>query len=236
MRRFVLLLLAAPLLPGIGLAKDAECVYAPETVDTTTGQKIVTTEWYRLSSRMMQMAAAMSTDGAVRGIVEGDTKYLGVQLRSQNLYPIPPELGVSLEKNNMFTKKGIYDERLIPFDVKIQSDALVVPAGSSLRITLEDRTTVVLSSDEEVRVNGSSTKPLSSDNKTPHFRVTARADLKYALDDETWARLMSAAAVNMRVEAEDKYYSFGHPSTPNAANVWSDKYNGVIQGVLKCIQ
>jgi hypothetical protein len=236
MRRHLLILLAAPLLPGIGLAKDAECVYADETVDATTGQRNVTTEWYRLSSRMMQMAAPISTDGGVRGIVEGDTKYLGVQLRTQNLYPIPPELGVSIEKSNMITKTGIYDRRLIPFEVDIQKEALVVPAGSGLRITLEDRTMVFLTSDERVRADGSSTKPGNSDNKTNHFRVTARADIRYALDEESWDRLMGMPAVNMRVEAEDKYYSFGHPSTPNAANVWSDKYNGTIQGVLKCIQ
>ena len=109
MRGHLLILLAAPLLPGIGFAKDAECAYAVESVDAATGQRNVTTEWYRLSSRMMQMAAPMSTDGGVRGIVEGGTKYLGVQLRTQNLYPIPPELGVSIEKSNMITKTRIYD-------------------------------------------------------------------------------------------------------------------------------
>jgi len=231
------LILTALLVPCTSFAKDAACEYFPEAVNPDTNEKIIKTEWDRLTSKMGMMMGAPSTQGAVRGISKGDSTFLGVQVLATSYHPIPPELGVSLENNNMITKTGIYDRRLNPFAKEIQTEALVVPAGSTLRITMEDRTTIILTTSDEVRAHGSSTRPLSSDNQTKNFRVKAEAMLEYALDADALAALTTKPAINMRLETLDRYYDFGGASmTATSSNVWSEKSNGKIQRVLGCIQ
>jgi len=236
MKKVAQLILAALLVPCTSFAKGDVCEYFPEAANPDSNEKIIKTEWDRLSSKMGMMMGAPSTQGAVRGISRGESTFLGVQMLATSYHPIPPELGVSLESNNMITKTGIYDRRLNPFAKEIQTDALVVPAGSRLRITMEDRTTIILTTSEEVRAHGSSTRPLSSDNQTQNFRVKAEAMLEYTLDADALAALTAKPAIHMRLESRDRYHDFGGGMTATSSNAWSEKYNGKIQRVLGCVQ
>ena len=219
---------------SLSFAQAQDCKYLEGSVGPATSENLVRTSWQNVTSRFASMDPT-SARGSVQGISDGGAKYLGVRLQTADFYPLPREFNINPEDTNIITKKGIYDPRVTEFMHRVNVDALVVPIGSTLRITMEDRTTIVLRSTTNVAVRGDSTRPGNSNNSTPHVRTSATADLRYALDAEAIDALTNFAAINMRVETRDKYYSFESRMSPKPNAQWNKKSNFTIQRALKCV-
>jgi hypothetical protein len=116
----------------------------------------------------------------------------------------------------------------------LERDALVVPAGSTLRITLEDRTNVVLTTAEDFKGRGSAEKR-PSEGTWEKIAITADVRLRYPLDTEAIAALTAKTAINMRLETRDRYYSFGARSAELQPVKWSKKSSAKFKEALSCV-
>ena len=233
MHRFKISLFAATLLPGLALAQASTCEFAPETVNPNTNEKIVTTEWQPI--KQGDGSGISFTRGYVRGISEGDDKYIGVKINITSYRPIPPELGIRLEDTNIITKKGKFDPRLDPFVDELRNTPVTIPAGSTLRFTLEDRTTVGAMTNEDMSFVPVVTKPQWDDNFSSEYRLQYRPITRYLLDPETIALLSNNLVVGLRLELPWDYYYFGHRNLIWDDRVISKKTMATVQGVLKCV-
>lgn len=233
MKKLSLLLLAAWFLPAASYASAAGCEYAPETVDPVSGEKIIRTAWLPIKAGT---GPGMSmTKGSVRGISDGDATYLGVKIGVRQYHPIPPELGIKLEDTNIITKKGKFDPRLKPFVEELKNIPYIIPKGSALRITLEDRTTLVIRASEDFSTLGKVTMPQWDDNHTSDFRIRYRVMPRYVLDAEAIALLSTNRVASIRLELPDKYHYFGHRNLVWDDRVIAKKSMVTIQGALKCV-
>lgn len=223
MNKIILLIIAAAVFPAAALAQTAACRYAEESVDPVTNEKIIKTV-----SRAVTSVWA-SINGSIRGISRGDEKYLGVHFSAHTHYPFPTDLGISSENTELITQGGKYDARLNPFIDRLQNETFFVPSGSTLRITLEDRTTVVVRTTEDFALHARVDRPRWNSNDTPHFRVRVAAERQYSLDANALAVLMAKPAINMRLETGGQYYDFGHRRQVWHSLAWSPKTNHAIQ-------
>ncbi len=233
MKKLPLLLFAAWLLPVTSHASAAGCKYAADIVDPAANEKIIRTAWQPIKAGT---GAGMSmTMGSVRGISDSGAPYLGVKIRAEHYYPIPPELGIRLEDTNVITRRGVFDPRLKPWITKLENTPLDLPVESALRITLEDRTTLVIRTDEAFSFSGELTKPHWSDNSSPNFRIRYRVLPRYALDAEAIALLSTNRVASIRLELPNKFYYFGHRNLVWDDRVIAKKSVATIQGALKCV-
>jgi len=135
----------------------------------------------------------------------------------------------------MITEAGEFDARLNPYIKKLQNDSSFVPAGSTLRITMEDRTTFIVTTAEDFKIQARVDRPQWNSNKTPHFRVRVTAELEYFLSADALATLTAKPAINMRLETTNRYYTFGHRNMPYKKFAWAPKVNLTIQKALNCV-
>jgi len=254
MKKVFLLLLPVLLLPGFALAKSDACVISEETVDPVTQEKTIKTKWEKIAHTVDY---ANITKGRVSGISVGDDKFLGVRIPSILSYVFPDrfeselqgytfELGdatVLTNKEKFYViketgQKVEYEEAKLFYLSTLQRIPIVVPAGSSLRITLEDRTEVVLKTAQEFKAASRDVKaslPNSKNNKSSLFRVKTTLELRYALDADAIASLTSQPIMNMRLATAYQYYYFGGSNL-----VWDDphlskKTKSTIQKVVQCV-
>jgi len=235
MRKIIFLILAAQLMPGTSLAQDAECAFAEEVIDPATSVKTISTRWWPMTSVIAPVK------GAIRGVSQGDSKFLAVRMTAHTFYPLPADLDISAEDTELITKHGKYDARLNPFIEKLQNESFFVPGGSTLRITLEDQTTVVVRTVADYKVRSNVDRPRWNSNGSSHFRVRVTAEPRYLLDTEALHVLTAKPAINMRLESQDRYYTFGHRQ-PFASRhpfmtplSWSEKTNLTIQKAINCV-
>lgn len=233
MKGIMLAAVAAFLLPGIAIAQAGTCEYAPESVNPDTDEKIVATNWQPI--KQGDGSGMSFRRGDVRGISEGDTTYLGVKMGVWQYHPIPPELGIKLEDTNIITKKGKFDPKLKPFVETLENLPYVIPKGSALRITLEDRTTLVVRTSEDFSTLGEVTMPQWDDNKTSEYRVIYRVMPRYVLDADAIALLGDNLVDSLRMELPNRYFYFGHRNLIWDDRVISKKTMATVQGVLKCV-
>jgi len=225
--------LAALLLPGVALAQAVTCEYAPETVNPATNEKIIATEWQEI--KQGDGSGISFTRGYVRGISEGSEKYIGTKINITSYRPIPPELGIKLEDTNIITKKGKFDPRLDPFVDELRNTPVTIPAGTTLRFTLEDRTTVVVMANEDKSFLPVVTKPQWDSNTSSEYRLQYRVITRYLLDPGTIALLSANLVVALRLELPSDYYYFGHRNLIWDDRVISKKTMATVQGELKCV-
>jgi len=233
MKRIKLAILAASLLPGVALAQESTCEYAPESINPVSNEKITTTKWQRI--KQGDGSGISFTRGSVRGISEGEEKYVGIKIDYLRYRPIPPELGIRLEDTNMITRKGIYDRRLNAVVERLKKVPFTLPGGSKLRITLEDRTTITVMADEEYSVLPAVTKPQHPPNNAEDFLLKYRVMPRYLLDTDAIALLSNNLVVSLRMEFPHQYYYFGHRNLIWDDRVISKKTMATVQGVLKCV-
>jgi len=235
MPKIIFLILAAQLLPGTSLAQATDCAFAEEVIDPATIVKTISTRWWPVTSVTAQIK------GAIRGISQGESKLLGVRFTAHTFHPFPTDLDISAEDTELITKQGKYDARLNPFIEKLQNESFLVPSGSTLRITLEDQTTVIVRTVADYKVRSNVDRPQWNSNGSRNFRGRVTAELQYLLDAEALAVLTAKPAINMRLESRDRYYDFGH-RRPFASRhpfitalSWSEKTNLTIQKAINCV-
>ena len=233
MKKIKLAIIAASLLPGIVFAQAVTCEYDFESVNPVTDETIVATKWQPI--KQGTGTGVSFTRGYVRGISEGDERYLGVKVDFLRYRPIPPELGIKLEDTNIITKKGKFDPRLDPFVEELRNTPFKMPAGSKLRFTLEDRTTIVAMANEDNTFLPVVTKPQWGDNSSSEYRLAYRVMHRYVLDADAIALLSNNLVVSLRMEFPYQYYYFG-----NRNLIWDDKVitkktMATIKGALKCV-
>lgn len=235
MKKLSSLLLPVLLLPGLAFAKSDACEIREETVDPATQEKTIKTKWEKISHSVNY--ANMSV-GRVSGISVGDDKYLGVRFPVNFRYVLPEDYETKLEDTTILSNRGRYGEGVKWFASELKRNPTVVPAGSKLRIILEDRTEVVLETDQDFRAapnNFKVEKPGSGDNKSSFFQTKTTAELRYALDADAISSLTSQPIMNMRVATGYQYMPFGRANL-----VWDDpriskKTKLTVQRVLKCV-
>ncbi len=253
MKKLLFLLLPALLLPGLAFAKSDPCEMREETVDPATQEKTIKTKWVKLSHSVNYMNLSA---GKVSGVSVGDEKFLEVSIPNTTSYVFPTEFetgsGRTLElgdatilkdekKYYVFKETGEkveYIDAMLFFHSKLQQIPIVVPAGSSLRITLEDRTEVVLETVQEFKAASRDVKvslPHSKGNNSSFFRAKTNLELRYALDADAIASLTGQPIMNMRLATATQYFLFGRSNLD-----WDDprltkKTKSNVQKVLQCV-
>ena len=219
MKKIILYSITALAVLGASWARAAGCEYATETVDAATGDRTISTELVRVSSM------GSGVDGSLQGVTVGEEKFLGLRIKVRNIFPMPANLDILGDRHNPM---------LDDFLRALERDSLVVPAGSTLRITMEDRTNVVLTTAEAFKGRGSAEKR-PSEGTWKKIAITADVKLQYPLDTEAIAALTAKTAINMRLETRDRYYSFGARYTEVQPVKWSKKSSAKFKEALNCV-
>lgn len=193
---------AMALLLGFNTVSAADCKFAVQETDPQTGKP-------KLATKIVTVSTAMATNsGAVQFVSMNDEKFVAVRLRAINHYPIPPEYKINLNDSNQYERTGKYDPRLNAMLKQLERDAQFVPAGSTLRITLEDRSVIVLEADGDSESRNSGQSPLRNGNETRNFVIMSQVSAMYPLDADTINALTSRLPISMRMETAERYYEF----------------------------
>jgi len=209
----------------------------------------VTTKWDDISVGMTRPL----TTGSVAALFDGDRQktLLGVQIKATDYYRPPEWYESKLKKDDKDQYKALLKEHVSG----LSNDSVVIPAGSELRITFTDRTTLTLVAGQDTRPQGRVTKPNEefkekgfggmmksaavagmggSDEKNPNFRVDATANIFYELTPDDLDLLTRSPLMNVRVEARDNYYYLGTRDTDHNL-AFSEKDSLKIQDALNCV-
>ena len=247
MKLLMFTVLSIPMLLGTSVADAARCKYEKTKRDPVTNEKIIQSKWERVTNVMMDEHA----QGFVSGVSILDQKYLAIKLNTTDYFEVP-----DWYNNRYKTKadKKAHKERQNKWKANLQRELVFFPAGSVLRITMEDRSVVEVTSSGEVRPVGGLTMPNKEFKRkglggflkmaavsaagadkvvSAHFRIDAESVIRYELDEETMALLSNKPAINMRVEARDDYYYLGaRDTTQNLA--WGSGANEKVKDALNC--
>jgi hypothetical protein len=209
----------------------------------------VTTEWDGITSSMTNPL----TTGSVAAVFDGDRQkvLLGVQVKTTDYYRPPEWYESKLKKDDKDQYKALLKEHV----AGLRNDSVVIPAGSELRITFTDRTTLTLVASQETRPQGQVTKPGEkfkekgfggmmksaaaaglggSAEKNLNFRVDAKANVFYELTPDDLDLLTRSPVMNIRVEARDNYYYLGTRDTDHNL-AFSEKASLKVQDALNCV-
>jgi hypothetical protein len=197
--------------------------------DPSTGEQ-------KLATKIVGVSTAMATSsGAVQAVSHGDDKFLAVRLRTISHYPVPPELDINLADSSWEWKTGKYDPRLKGVLEQHKRDAAFVPAGSSLRITLEDRSVIILHAENDSAGSNRGKSPYLDANETPNFVINSQVSALYPLDADAIKALTSRLAISMRMETAERYYEFASRMNPKYPLTWGEKNGRQLQEALNCV-
>ncbi|NIL94644.1 MAG: hypothetical protein GTO71_09425 [Woeseiaceae bacterium] len=240
MKKLTLAVFAASMLLGSHAGHAAKCKFEKGLP--------VTTKWDDITNNMMNPM----TKGSVAAVFDGDRQkiLLGVQIKATEYYRPPEWYESKLKKDDKDQYKALMKEHVSG----LRDDSVVIPAGSKLRVTFTDRTTLTLLTGQEIRPQGQVTKPnekfeekgfggfmksaaaagLGGEQETnPNFRVDATVDIFYELTPEDLELLTRAPVMNMRIEARDNYYYLGTRDTDHNL-AFSKKASLKVQNALNC--
>lgn len=222
--------IAIALLLGSGVTQAAECKYADRSTHPDTGAQ-------RLATKIVTISALMaSNSGAVQAISIGDDKFLAVRLRARNVFPIPPQLNINLADSDPYMMTGRFDPRLDQVLDHLKRDTAFIPAGSTLRITLQDQSVIVLRSDKDSSARNQGWKPQSGEqNDGPNFLLLSEASAMYPLDADMIKALTSRLAVSVRMETADRYYEFANRINVQYPLTIGDKNGRQLQEAVNCV-
>ena len=181
MKILVFITLVAICAPAAGAAQTPECKYQENSVDKFTKKKMVWTKWNHTISWFNE--SAHNVNGYVSVMAEGDETYLGIKIKFQTKGRRKP------------TKESL-------------DNAIVVPDGAQLLITMEDETAVRLNSDAEVHGKSSYSKPYSGINHTPDYVVQTSAVLRYQMDAGALADLTNQGAIHVQLQEVNRDFHF----------------------------
>lgn len=240
MKKLTLAVLAASMLLGAHAGHAAKCKFEKGLP--------VTTKWDGITNNMMNPI----TKGSVAAVFDGDRQkiLLGVQINTTDYYRPPEWYESKLKKDDKDQYKALLKEHVSG----LRDESIVIPAGSELRVTFTDRTTLTLMTGQETRPQGQVTKPgekrkeegfggfmksaaaagLGGEEANPNFRVDATVDIYYELTPEDLDLLTRAPVMNMRVEARDNYYYLGTRDTDHNLAV-TKKASLKVQDALNCV-
>jgi len=177
-----------------------------------------------------------SSSGAVQAISIGDDKFLAVRLRARNMFPIPPQLNINLADSDQYKRTGRFDPRLDLVLDRLKRDTAFIPAGSTLRITLQDRSVIVLTSVKDNSASNQGWKPQSGEENTgPNFLLLSEASALYPLDADMIKALTSRLAVSVRMETADRYYEFASRMNIQYPLTIGEKNGQQLQEALNCV-
>ena len=221
--------LASLWLLGCGATSAAECKFDSHSTDPETG---VT----RHATKYVGIATMMAKDfGAVQAVSIGNDKFLGIRLRAMNHFPIPPELNINLNASSEKYKTGRYDPRLKTVLQQFEQDAAFVPKGSTLRLTLEDRSVVVLRSTDYRKTRSQGWKPQSDGNDGSNFRILSEVHALYPLDEVMINALTSRMVTGVRMETAGRYYEFASRMNDLYPLTIGKKNGQQLQEALNCV-
>lgn len=219
MKVFITVFMALAVLSIGATAYSAECEFQADTIDPGTGEKSAKTIWQSLTRNYPGEPRA-----SVSGMATGEKVLLGFKAQTVD-YFYPPKISAEDPE-----RRAKLDE----WEHGIRQDALVVPAGSTVRISLADLTSLELKSVSDSVGQGISTAPGAAvrvkgagKNDTSNYRVDAVAEIVYAVNPDDLDILLSQVATRFRIESRDRYYSI-NPSEKNA--------HQILQNALKCVQ
>ena len=213
---------------GGGLVLAAECKFSTTSTDPATGAP-------RIATKFVGVATMMAENfGAVQGVSIGDKKFLAMRLRAKNVFPIPPELNIDLAESSKTYKTGRYDPRLNQVLNRLKQDAAFAPKGSSLRLTLEDRSVIVLRSDADSRARSKGLKPQSDGNDGENFVLLSEVIAQYPLDETMIKALTSRLVTSIRMETADRYYEFASRMNSQYPLTIGKKNGKQLQEALNC--
>ncbi len=153
MKKLISLGLAVAMLCGSQYADAKGCKVITGSVDERTGAKLIYTKYDKLVT-MFNMGVdnnGARSLGSVSVLARGDEKFLVFQLKISNYHAMPAQFA-SLEDPT-------WDPDHRDFLDILLGDSVIFPAESSLRLTLDDRSTVVLHTANHRRIRADYTVP-----------------------------------------------------------------------------
>jgi hypothetical protein len=278
MKKFFFVLCLIPMLFAFQAAEAAKCKFQAQRVDPVTGEAFRQTNWDTVAS----IFSAENSSGSISAIADGDKRFLAVRFDVIDYYTFPDQLRAeavatmdedALEK---YQKKGAVkrfkaeieqlegppeNQNYRDFLDFLLGESLFVPAGATLRLTLGDQSTLVLSTSERTRERANYTEPYKEKKGrgasglfakiasaaldasvggetvvSPDYMIDGTVSVPYLLDAEALGLLSSATVTSMRIEGRDKYYTLGTRNTRYETLQWSAKSNNKIQDALKCVE
>jgi len=255
-RNLSYLLLAGSVILGAEVAEAAKskCEFSQNSTDESTGIRTVQTDWDNLVTIMMGFES--EAYGRFSVISRGDQKLLSVRLDAIDYVPLPAEFAIHGDPT--------WDPAHRDFLDGLLGDTVVVPKGSSLRLDLDDQTSLQLTTTDHQRVRTNYAKPGQSPNAntsqqklakgvmgflakkafdadevteevSPHYTVTTKMVIEYPIDSASEAILNRASVTSMRIEARDRYYTLGWTSTKDKVFSWNRKSYLKIRDALQCV-
>ena len=221
--------LACALLLASSTVLANDCKYAIQKTDPDTGLQ-------NLATKRVGVSTMMATNSsAIQAVSIGGEKFLAVRLHAVNRFPVPPELNINVNGGSQQYRTGKYDVRLDDVLTQLKKDAAFVPAGSTLRITLEDRSIMVLNSDKDAWSRSSGQKPKFDGNESPNFVIASTVSAMYRLDADAIKALTSRLAISMRMETAERYYEFASRMNVQYPLTWGKKNGQQLQEALNCV-
>ena len=153
MKNLISLGLAIAMLCGSQYADAKGCKVKTGSVDSATGANVVYTEWDKLVTLFNVGVDGTSAKslGNVAVLARGDAKFLVFQLKTGDYHAMPEQFAA--------LEDPTWDPDHRDFLDTLLGDSVIFPAESSLRLTLDDRSTVVLHTASHRRIRADYTVP-----------------------------------------------------------------------------
>jgi hypothetical protein len=254
MRTLIGLLAIAVIVANSESASAADkCDFSMNSIDDATGERVIQTEFDKVITSMS--FAPSEATGAISILSKGGQKYLAIKFEAIDHFPLPSDIAAVEDPN--------WHPDYLAFHDSLLGDTAIYPQGSTVRLDLDDQTSISLAMEQHRRVRthyaepGGSVSSRNSSTKTAKKLVgflakMASADvstdgdasryhsvgtntvLQYPIDAESEELLKRALVVGMRVEARDRYYVMGYKTTRGFVG-WSDKSYEKIRNAINCV-
>ena len=241
--------------PDSANAAKSKCDYSQNSVDTTSGVKVVQTEFDDLVT--MMAFGESEAYGSVSVVARGAEKFLLVDLEGRDYYPLPEEFSQHADPT--------WDPAHRDFLDSLLGDVVAFPVGSSIRLDLDDQSSVVLKNAKHRRVRANYANPgevaaskgmqkkssklfmklldVAADSSggetsvetSPHYTVSFNVVLEYLIDGDAETILNQAAVTSMRIASRDRYYRLGWRSTKDQLFSWNKKSYFKVRDALQCV-
>jgi hypothetical protein len=207
MKRLIALSIAFTVLAADADAGTASCKYKQNEADDFTGERLVKVDWVDMTgwaSSTFKRTIGGRKDIEVAAESAGGRSLLKFRLKVSDAVQKPPR------ENDLY-------------------NALYVPHGSSLEITMADESIIELMVDEDVR--GKSRAKWDDG----WYVVTSKFTVRYPLDAELAERLVDEDVVYLRLAAQSHKYDFVSDQGSIEFNI-NNKAQQAFRKVVGCLQ
>jgi len=275
MKQFLFALCAIPLILGTQTASAASsCKFQKKSVDPVTNEKLVQTKWDKVAT----MFSGAKNIGSVSAIAKGDERYLAVKIGVIDYFPLPDELTAAavtmMDEDELDDYEDMGAAKRFRAEIEqlegppehqgyrdfldfLLGESLIIPVGSTVRLTLGDQSTLTLATTERIRERANYTQPHKAKKMkgfggflanaaakaagaesvvSSDYMVDGYVSINYLLGAEAFDLLSRSTVTSLRVEARDSYYTLGKRNNQYETVTWSKKSNLKIQNALKCVE